>query len=160
MQWKDVQRRYRQLFAEAKRTRGTTQVKIAQSVGLTQADVSRLMNMEGDDGPQVATLLKAIDGLGISVSSFFEQIERQTAGDLPARAGVSTTAPTPRGQAADHAEGRSVSAPPDTMLVRTEDIYKLGRTLGRALKDAVLDQPAANSRARKPSRRRRSPRND
>jgi DNA-binding phage protein len=124
MRWKDVQAHYRKLFYQGKRERQLTQAAIATAAGLAQPDVSRLMSMEGDDGPQVDTLLRAVEGLGISVSEFFSQIERRTNGDLLPSVGASRTAHVPQG-VAQHGEDRPVPLDPTAL-----------RKAGTALVDA------------------------
>jgi transcriptional regulator with XRE-family HTH domain len=93
MEWKAIRAHYERLFRAAKE-RGETQETIAARAGLRQNQISRLFAID-EYGPQTENFIKAIEGLGMTASEFFLQIERQTDSDLPARANVSTTARTP-----------------------------------------------------------------
>lgn len=80
--WKTIRAHYARLFETAKLERRDTQYTIAARGGLGQNDVSRVMSNRGR-GPQVETFIRAVQGLGIPVSSFFRQIEALRAEDHP-----------------------------------------------------------------------------
>lgn len=75
MEWKDIRAHYERAFRAARR-RGLTQAKVAEAGGLKgQNVISKLLQNE-TKGPQVETFVKAVQGLGIPVSTFFAQIEQ------------------------------------------------------------------------------------
>lgn len=73
MEWKTIRAQYERLFNDAKKM-GATQETVARAGGLRQNKISKILD-NGGRGPQVETFVKAVEGLGITVSSFFLQIE-------------------------------------------------------------------------------------
>lgn len=79
MEWKQIRAHYERAFGAA-RKRGMTQAKVAKAGGLAgQNAVSKVLHYPDTSlGPQVVTLVKAVEGLGLRVSEFFAQIEQRT----------------------------------------------------------------------------------
>jgi len=82
MEWKQIRAQYEREFS-AVRKRGVTQEDVARAGGLLgkngrvqQNAISKLLG-QGDEslGPQIMTLVKAVEGLGLKVSVFFAAIE-------------------------------------------------------------------------------------
>lgn len=92
VEWKALRTHYERLFMEAK-TRGETQETVAARGGLRQNKISKLLSIE-NLGPQVETFVRAVEGLGMSPSSFFAQIEGVSAPGVPAHEPVSPQAST------------------------------------------------------------------
>jgi transcriptional regulator with XRE-family HTH domain len=76
MDWTDIRTYYAELFAAA-RAAGVTQKEIADRGGLSGQNLISRMLANDKDGPTVETLIKAIEGLGISVAEFFAELERR-----------------------------------------------------------------------------------
>lgn len=73
--WFQIRDHYAALFAQL-RQRGTTQEHVAEAGGLSgQNAISKLLTND-KLGPKVETFVKAIQGLGLSVSAFFAMLER------------------------------------------------------------------------------------
>jgi len=77
MQWEQIRALYAQLFRAAK-ARGETQTTIAQRGGLAQNQISDLLR-NADYGPTVEIFVRAVAGLGISLSAFFTALEQRDA---------------------------------------------------------------------------------
>src|ERR1051326_2120382 len=67
--------------------------KLTAATGTTPVNAQTIKNIE--DGinvdPGIATVSRIVEAMGLSLSEFFLQIERQTDGDSTTRANVSTT---------------------------------------------------------------------
>jgi transcriptional regulator with XRE-family HTH domain len=136
------------------RARGTrTQGEIAAAGGLRQNAISKL---ESNDnlGPAVGTFVKAINGLGMSVSSFFSQIE---SGRVAAPTVQSTVSPEPSEQ--DAADDRAVLAelPPHAAASRSTMavIDYLVEALVRARAAAKVRGSTSGDRLDSPGRHQR-----
>jgi transcriptional regulator with XRE-family HTH domain len=66
MDWRLVREHYKRLFESS----GRTQTDVARAAGVPQSAIHKLMANTGD-GPSVETLLRAVQGLGITLSEFF-----------------------------------------------------------------------------------------
>jgi transcriptional regulator with XRE-family HTH domain len=81
MKWSQIRAQYERAFRVA-RDRGETQTTIAMRGGLLsprtgrpqQNQISKILR-SGRRGPSVETFVRAIEGLGISVSAFFAAVE-------------------------------------------------------------------------------------
>lgn len=131
---------YERLFREAK-TRGETQETIAERGGLKQNQISRMFAI-ATYGPQVENFVKAIEGLGLSVSSFFAQIERKTDGDLSIEPRPSSTA-LPQIGAAPSGDRRAVSIDSTKLTQAGERLVEVGLLLQGAAADAANDGDVA-----------------
>jgi transcriptional regulator with XRE-family HTH domain len=76
MDWRLVREHYKRLFESS----GRTQTDVARAAGLPQSAIHKLMANTGD-GPSVETLLRAVQGLGITLSEFFGQVEQERSRD-------------------------------------------------------------------------------
>lgn len=75
VEWTAIRRRYAELLAAAKAA-GTTQESVAERGGLSgQNAISKLLR-NNNLGPSVETFVRAVEGLGISVGTFFADLER------------------------------------------------------------------------------------
>jgi transcriptional regulator with XRE-family HTH domain len=73
--WEQIRRHYAARLADARR-RGFTQKAVATAGKLSgQNAISKLLANE-NLGPSVETFVKAVTGLGLTVSEFFAEIER------------------------------------------------------------------------------------
>lgn len=79
MEWTVMQAHYRVLFEHAHETQGESQESVAKRGGLRQNKISNLLKIK-KLGPQVETFVRAIEGLGMTASAFFLQIEEGAAG--------------------------------------------------------------------------------
>jgi transcriptional regulator with XRE-family HTH domain len=76
MEWEHIRAHYARLVRES----GLTQKQLAKAAGLSQNVISKLLHNRRD-GPVVGTLLRAVIGLGLPLSSFFAQIEAMADAD-------------------------------------------------------------------------------
>lgn len=76
MDWRLVREHYKRLLTAS----GRTQSDVARAAGLPQSAIHKLMANKGD-GPSVETLLRAVQGLGITLSEFFGQVEQERVRD-------------------------------------------------------------------------------
>lgn len=108
VEWKTIRAAYERAFLAAK-NEGETQESIAERGGIRQNDLSRLFQNDRK-GPRVETFVKAVKGLreGMTLADFFLQIERQTDGDLSARAIDSKTVSTPAESESRGGPGRPI----------------------------------------------------
>lgn len=73
MEWERVRAHYEQCFADT----GRTQQAVAEAGGLpTQSAIQKIL-VNHKMGPSVETFLKAVLGLGLSLSTFFADLEQQ-----------------------------------------------------------------------------------
>jgi transcriptional regulator with XRE-family HTH domain len=77
MTWSEIHAHYLRLFKMS----GKSQEQIARAGGIKQNSISKLI-ANRKRGPTVATFVAAVRGLGISLSTFFAQLERFD-GQLP-----------------------------------------------------------------------------
>ncbi len=84
MEWRLVREHYRRLLQAS----GRTQTDVTRAAGLSKSAISKLMANQGD-GPTVATLLAAVQGLGMPLSEFFRRVEAE---EDASRAGLSPAA--------------------------------------------------------------------
>src|SRR3954466_14007681 len=94
MEWKQIRATYERVFNNAKRG-GATQESVAKAGGLRRQNAISKLLMNETLGPQVETFVRAVEGLGMSVSEFFALVERsQTSAPRsePAPAGTATAA--------------------------------------------------------------------
>lgn len=90
MEWKQIRAHYERLFLEQKRRQGATQKSVAKRGGLAkrgeleqdgdpyQSAISKLLSND-NLGPSVEVFARAVEGLGMSLSDFFAQIEHRAA---------------------------------------------------------------------------------
>lgn len=154
MEWAAI----RKAFRAARVARGLKQNQIP---GSKQGMVSKL-ETNHNLGPAVGTFVKAVEGLGIPVSSFFAQIEGLPGGMVP------TTIPESL-ELADHdslpslpSEERIAQAAVQRLAERIATLER--RLRARAHQPAKNDRPAPAARAeaaeRHPVDRKRRPRNE
>ena len=157
MEWKTIRAHYEREFTAAKR-RGLTQAKVAKAGGLKgQNDISRLLAND-TLGPQVETFVRAVEGLGLSLSAFFAQIERSQISTAKVQNPSLKQAPhqrtieIPEPEAQQHGGGPLSPAAEDTWT-------QVGRAIGRGL---VREVRRAQSREQtadpRPRTRGRGPR--
>lgn len=135
------------------RARGTRkQQDVARAAGLYQSHISKL---EANDklGPAVEVFVKAVEGLGMPVSQFFAQIERQTKTDLPSSAVAGITAPSPTPEA-KHGRSREVSTAHETTPATDAEnrLAQAIETLAREIERARR-APAPRTSPRRPRKR-------
>ena len=80
MDWFDVRAHYIKCLARS----GLTQAQVGRAGGLAQSTIHKLMKND-TGGPSVETLLRAIRGLGMVPSEFFQLLEQTLADPAPAR---------------------------------------------------------------------------
>lgn len=125
MEWNRLRAHYERVFKEAK-ARGETQESVAKRGGLKNQNLISKMLDNDNLGPQAETFVRAIQGLGMTVSSFFEQIEGST-GTLHRRDNIPPGIDEPKGAA----DGRSARGG----LSNIDEQVRL--SLRRVLKDAI-----------------------
>lgn len=115
-------------------------VQVRKALELNQHDIQGvpqplISKLETNDnlGPQVETFVKAIEGMGITVSSFFLQIERQTESSLRAL----PTSATKEGLNPTKLEGAHDPSVPPTRGGRRALLIDVGQ----ALLDAAAQLP-------------------
>lgn len=92
------------------KTRGTrSQAAIAKQAGLRQNAISKLEN-NSNLGPAVEIFLNAVEGLGLTLSDFFLQLERSQTSALQWTDTLRNTDDLPDPQEARHGGSDSVSA--------------------------------------------------
>jgi hypothetical protein len=92
MDWPGIRAHYERILQASQKT----QVQIGTASGLRQTDISKFLRARPkarDLGPHVQTFVKAIEGLGLSVSEFFAQIEGPR--PVPGRAALPIAKPAP-----------------------------------------------------------------
>lgn len=125
--WPDIRKHF---VAERKRL-GLTQEQIEKRGKVAQ---SRLSQIESDPAytPTIDTFIRAVTGLGITVSSFFLQIERQTESSLRALATSAT-----KDELNPNERGRNDRPVPTPRRRRRELLVDLSS----ALLDAIAELP-------------------
>lgn len=122
MRWMEIRKQYAELYAEFKKNGGNQQ-DVAERGGLSdQSAISKLVNNE-NLGPAVETFVRAVEGLGITVSSFFRRIEA-----LQNSAVDEHNAPLVRTSVKEGLPSDSPIPPPTTDADRAL-YFKLGRLL-------------------------------
>lgn len=146
VEWKVLRAHYERLFREAKQQRRETQETVAKRGGLDQNVISRLLSIK-ELGPQVENFVRAIEGLGITPSEFFRQIESQTDTDIrDSSVNGKSTIPLPNTEAF---HGGAVVSPDQT---------DLALVVSRALSDAALFISDARARSSRDQSRDEIPR--
>lgn len=156
VEWTDIRAHYEKLFQEAKK-RGETQESVAARGGLRQNKISRLRTIE-KLGPQVETFARAVEGLGLTVSSFFAQIERDSLGQS---SNQKSSLKIHREAAKNEPHG-GVPSGSDSLVrgaeLSDDTIQRLarafGRTLGEQLQRRQARQPPTTSREPQPKPRK------
>jgi hypothetical protein len=108
MEWKQIRDHYRRAFGVARR-QGLTQVGVARAGGIKgQNQISKLLNSKDTArGMSVVQFLKALDGIGLSASAFFADLEQRHA--EPGRPILTFPTPGPTSEAdLERAIGRLV----------------------------------------------------
>lgn len=142
MEWATIRRHYERLFALAKKG-GATQQSIAARGGLRQNKISELLDNDRR-GPNAETFVKAVEGLGLTLSSFFAQIE-----------GLQSSAVDGQNDPLANLKGATGDSPvPVPTTEADRDLYrKIGRMfLLAAASERNVAQPART--ARPPAKRR------
>jgi hypothetical protein len=91
MRWIEIRAYYAVVYAQAQ-ANGVTQQAIAQRGGIAgQNSVSRLLSND-HLGPSVEIFVRAVEGLGLSLSEFFAEFERSFAAQAEAASSVVSAA--------------------------------------------------------------------
>lgn len=160
VEWTDIRAHYEKLFQEAKK-RGETQESVAARGGLRQNKISRLRTIE-KLGPQVETFARAVEGLGLTVSSFFAQIERDSLGQsVHEKSSLKVHT-----EAAKNEPRGGVPSGPDSLVrgadsgepISLDTFEQLGRAFGRTFAEQmrlgqVSQQPPTPRRAQSKTRK-------
>jgi transcriptional regulator with XRE-family HTH domain len=158
MEWQYIKHR----FIEQRKSRGLNQDDVAKAGKIRQGYISKLES-NLNQGPSVEIFTKAVEGLGITVSEFFRQIERQTDADSTSLQQRDTTQPSPQspGQPREAADGARSGVRSDPAVVR-ELLYDLADVLAEAAKriptSAHQRSPSAGARGSERAARRGSAR--
>ena len=82
MEWRTIRAHFERIYRAGQQERGLRQIDVARAGGLIgrrgqlqQNAVSRILHNK-KLGPTVETFVRAVEGLGLSVSEFFEDIEQ------------------------------------------------------------------------------------
>ena len=76
MDWEQIRRHYAARLADARR-RGLTQQAVATAGKLPRQNAISKLLANDNLGPSVETFVKAVAGLGLTVSEFFAEIEQR-----------------------------------------------------------------------------------
>ena len=111
MDWPQIRSR----FISLRTARGLTQQDVAEAGEIPQGAVSKIES-NTNQGPSVETFVKAVAGLGVTVSEFFLQIERPGKSDTTVARQSDTTLPSTPASGVSigvtHGAHRVVSAAP------------------------------------------------
>jgi transcriptional regulator with XRE-family HTH domain len=80
--WPDIRAHYERQFRAEKVARNLTQQEVAENGGLSRNNAISKLLSNHKLGPSVDTFVRAVQGLGISLSEFFASLE---GGEEPAR---------------------------------------------------------------------------
>jgi transcriptional regulator with XRE-family HTH domain len=139
MPWKWAAIRSEFIRRRGKRAQGA----IARSAHLHQSAISKLENND-NLGPAVEIFLNAIDGLGVSVADFFDELERSQNQPLQSGEPLGDTAASNPSREASHGSG-SVSA-----ASHKQDLARLRKSLQKI--EADLRRMEARDRNRAAAR--------
>lgn len=141
MEWLTIRNR----FIALREDRKLTQEQVADKGKLDQGGISKLES-NLNQGPSVETFVKAVEGLGLTLTEFFAQLENQTNTDLKLPVNLVQTPPHRRSEGGD---AGSVSAATQRQLFIS---------LGRAILDAAAhlhDDPDGEARHAQASQSKR-----
>jgi transcriptional regulator with XRE-family HTH domain len=74
--WPDIRAHYERQFRAEKVARNRTQQEVAENGGLSRNNAISKLLSNHRRGPSVDTFVRAVQGLGISLSEFFASLER------------------------------------------------------------------------------------
>lgn len=127
--WRVIRAHFARRLEAAQDTRGLSQTTIAESGGINQNLVSKLLK-NYNRGPSVQTFVRALKGLGVKPSEFFAELE-----------GGAPPTPTPPG----HKSAPVLPLPPSVDDETAEADRNIGRSLVRVVGKA-LDEAAKRRR--------------
>lgn len=141
----EIRRGLRDERVRRKRSQGLTLDRLQETSGVDRAAIHRIESVDKYPNyePGMETVTRLVEGMGLTLSSFFAQIERQTDGDLQTR---EDAIKNPRTLAEKASRGRAGAAVSSDRQVREA----VGQALLRA---AASLTDAATTRADEPADR-------
>jgi transcriptional regulator with XRE-family HTH domain len=163
MRWMEIRAYFAVVYAQAQ-ANGVTQQAIADRGGIAgQNSVSRLLSNDRL-GPSVEIFVRAVEGLGLSLSEFFAEFEKSFATQIEAASQAAAVAASSNGRASHgrsslsdgltQADTASLDQPPIQPLLRAATQGILARLDRIDAQVEALGGHDGNVPARKPATRR------
>jgi transcriptional regulator with XRE-family HTH domain len=167
MEWEAMRAHFRDLLTHAKRDKGESQLSVAARGGIQQNKISNFLKIKKlkskDLGPSVETFIRAIEGLDMTASEFFLQLEKKNRQDhdipvltsLPQHGKTVTPPAIPKGLGQHASTVRSAVASTDADasagLVRSIAVFLLNATAAAEAEQS--DRKVRRARGKKTRRR-------